>query len=217
MKELFYELLQVAVGRLECLSRGPSPEEWLALFELARQQKVEGVTYHGVECLFEYGLRAPQDVSIDWMSEAEVIKERNAQARSLSRVTQYYPENLRTLRQSENDDLSTSASLKLQHVYNLFLQRRLNMRLLMDYYFLLRQGKEKKYTPSKGGWAIGLFGIHRFAGGLMWVLQTTLGLEQEHMPWKPQEQEGRFLLREVMRENSRWQRFCHMLKYFKIA
>ena len=215
MKELFFELLQVAVGRQECLTRGPSSEEWLALIELAKQQKVEGVTYHGVECLFEFGLRAPQDVSIDWMSEAEVIKERNAQARNLPRVTQYYPEDLRTLRQSGNDDLSMSASLKLQHVYDLFLQHRLNMRLLMDYYFLLLQGKEK-ITP-KVGWATGLIGIHRFAGGLMSVLQITLGLGQEQMPCKPQEQEGRFLLREVMQENSRWQRFCHMLKYFKIA
>ena len=77
MENLFYELMQVAVGQLDCLSRGPSPEEWHALYQTARQQSVTGVCYKGVERLFEFGLRGPQDVSIDWMSEAEDIREAN--------------------------------------------------------------------------------------------------------------------------------------------
>jgi len=39
---------------------------------------VTGVCYNGVEKLFEFGLRAPQDVSIDWMAEAEEIRMANS-------------------------------------------------------------------------------------------------------------------------------------------
>ena len=78
MEKLFFELMQVAVGQLDCLSRGPSPEEWAELYQMAKRQAVTGICYSGVEKLFEFGLRAPQDVSIDWMSEAEEIRMNNA-------------------------------------------------------------------------------------------------------------------------------------------
>jgi len=78
MENLFYELLQVSTGQLDCLSRGPSPEEWQELYATAQRQHVIGVCYKGVEKLFEFGLRAPQDISIDWMAEAEEIRMGNA-------------------------------------------------------------------------------------------------------------------------------------------
>ena len=77
MKKLFFELMQVAVGQLDCLERGPSPEEWQELYSLARQQSVAAICYRSVVALFEFGLRAPQDLSLDWMAEAEDLKERN--------------------------------------------------------------------------------------------------------------------------------------------
>ena len=77
MEKLFFELMQVAVGQLDCLSRGPSPEEWAELYQTAQRQAVAGICYNGMEKLFEFGLRAPQDVSIDWMAEAEEIRMSN--------------------------------------------------------------------------------------------------------------------------------------------
>ncbi|MBQ7420493.1 MAG: nucleotidyltransferase family protein [Prevotella sp.] len=77
MDKLFFELIQVSTGQLDCLSRGPEPEEWQQLYEMACQQHLVGVCYRGVQLLFEFGLRAPQDLAIDWMSEAELIEERN--------------------------------------------------------------------------------------------------------------------------------------------
>ena len=74
----FYELLQVAVGQLDCLSQGPSEEDWQELYVTARRQQLVGICYHGVERLFEYGLRAPHDLSIDWMSDAEQLREEHA-------------------------------------------------------------------------------------------------------------------------------------------
>ena len=75
MQELFFELLRVAVGQMDCLSRGPSAQEWHDIYEMARHHGLIGVCYKGVERLFEYGLRAPQDLSIDWMADAEMIRE----------------------------------------------------------------------------------------------------------------------------------------------
>ena len=77
MNKLFFELMQVSVGQLDCVSRFPEPDEWRKFHELAKNQAVVGICYHGVTKLFEYGLVAPQELSLDWMSEAEEIKENN--------------------------------------------------------------------------------------------------------------------------------------------
>ncbi len=78
MEQLFYELIQVSLKQLDCLSRGPEPEEWEELYETARQQKMTGICYRGVQALFEFGLRVPQDLIIDWMAQAETIEERSS-------------------------------------------------------------------------------------------------------------------------------------------
>ena len=75
MQELFFELLRVAIGQLDCLSRGPSNQEWNDIYQIAQRHGLLGVCYKGVEHLFEFGLRAPQDLSIDWMADAETIRE----------------------------------------------------------------------------------------------------------------------------------------------
>ena len=71
IQKLFFQLIQVSLGQLDCLDRGPSPEEWQELFELSKSHQVAPVCYDGVVRLFDFGLRAPQDLSIDWMAETE--------------------------------------------------------------------------------------------------------------------------------------------------
>lgn len=75
MQELFFELLRVAIGQLDCLSRGPSTQEWNDIYQTAKRHGVVGVCYKGVERLFDYGLRVPQDLSLDWMADAETLRE----------------------------------------------------------------------------------------------------------------------------------------------
>jgi hypothetical protein len=75
MQELFFELLRVAVGQMDCLSRGPSVEEWNGIFQTAQRHGLVGVCYKGVERLFDFGLRAPHDLSIDWMADAEMLRD----------------------------------------------------------------------------------------------------------------------------------------------
>lgn len=219
MKKLFFELLQVATGKLECVERGPSPEEWQKFYDLSKQQGIEGISYRGVERLFEFGLRAPQDISIDWMSEAEMIREQNEQVQKLPRMTQFYPEELQMLRKPGYDGQTANGVLTLQQVFQIYLQHRLNMQVLMDYCYVLRK-TEGRYETIKGhGVAsilLGAVGVRRFAGGLMWLLQQMMGLEREHMLWKPKEDEGRFLMGEVFGENSKMQRLTHGLWYLKL-
>jgi hypothetical protein len=132
MTKLFYELMQVAVGQLDCLSRGPSPEEWHELYTTAQSQGVVGICYKGVERLFEFGLRAPQDTSIDWMSETEDIRMNNTtfdkrcaiiQKKLLERkiyttillgqgVARYYGEELQELRQPKGIDVYVDCGLE---------------------------------------------------------------------------------------------------------
>jgi len=217
MERLFIELLQVSTERLDCLGRGPSPEEWQRLYELSKVQNVEGICYHGVELLFEFGLRAPQDVSIDWMAESELIREKNEQAERIPSVLRYYPEQLRTLRQPEPDGHSaTKVPLTIQDLYAAYRQHRMDVRLLMDYCFYLRGTGGRNETVRNEGAAgvlLGRLGIRRFAGGMMWLLRETLALEDRHMPWKPLEHEGRYLLSELRGKHSWWQRMTHSLKY----
>ena len=75
MQELFFELLRVAIGQMDCLSRGPLAEEWHRIYHVAQYHGLTEVCYRGVERLFDYGLRVPQDLSIDWMADAEAIRE----------------------------------------------------------------------------------------------------------------------------------------------
>lgn len=75
MQELFFELLRVAIGQLDCLSRGPSAQEWHDIYQTARRHGLVGVSYKGIERLFEFGLRVPHDLSLDWMADAEELRE----------------------------------------------------------------------------------------------------------------------------------------------
>lgn len=75
MQELFFELLRVAIGQMDCLSRGPLADEWHGIYRTAQRHGLTELCYKGMERLFDYGLRAPQDLSIDWMADAEAIHE----------------------------------------------------------------------------------------------------------------------------------------------
>ena len=71
MQKLFFELLRVALGQQDCVDRAPLEEEWPELYRMAKQQGIAATCYQGVEKLFEFGLRGPQDLMLDWMAESE--------------------------------------------------------------------------------------------------------------------------------------------------
>ncbi len=74
---LFYELVRVALGNQKCLSKSPSEEEWIQLFDMAEKQCVDGITYQALEILAKQEQKPAEDVMLNWFSYAEQIKEQN--------------------------------------------------------------------------------------------------------------------------------------------
>lgn len=299
MKKLFFELMQVAVGQLDCVERGPSPEEWQKLYTLAQHQSVAAICYRSVVALFEYGLRAPQDLSLDWMAEAEDLKERNrGTAKRLVALQQeleghgvrsslltgavlarFYDKELQALRQSDGSDLyvrgdvhqvnlkewsdmdvrlcdsikvgkSSQRSRKLEKwllenddqlfrkageltvpsyavvvilqmvcLYNRYISGRLIMRDLLDLFFLLRwsedSSKKFNFPRTTVEEVLKTLRLSRFSGGVMWMMQTVFALDRKNLPLAPMENEGQFLLGELMGESHRIRRWGHLLMHYR--
>ena len=298
MKKLFFELMQIAVGQLDCLSRGPSPEEWQELYALTQREAVSAICYSSVVALFEFGLRAPQDLALDWMAEAEELKERNrGTAKRLQALQQlleeqfvrsslvtgagqarFYGKTLQALRQSDgtdfyvigdtqkvdlsewadmnvklcktfkvgnssmrnrslerwmlqNDELlfrkageltiptyAVAVVLQLVFIYNQYVSKRLVMRDLMDMFFILRWSEDsaKKYKVSQTTveGVLKSLNLSRFSGGVMWMMQEVFALDLKNLPLAPLEEEGRFLLGELMGESHRIKRWGHLLLHY---
>ena len=298
MSKLFFELMQVSVGQLDCVSRFPEPDEWRKFYELAKRHAVLGVCYYGVTKLFDYGLVAPQELSLDWMAEAEHIKESNRgetqrlitlqaelQKHHLRSsimtgpgLKRFYNRELQPLRYTkgidlyvfgyknqidlkqwadmhvrifpelragksmkrnhkfekwilQNNDLmfrqagelvvpshSMTIVIEIVHIYNLFLEKQLTMRNLMDLFFLLRysQGSEKifKFAQTSVDGEIKELGLTRFTRGLMWLLKEILNLDTKCMPVEPLEEEGQYLLSKIIGEGFTFHNWWHHLLHY---
>ena len=298
MRKLFFELMQVSVGQLDCVSRFPEPNEWQKFYELAKKQAVIGICHHGVTKLFEYGLVAPQELSLDWMAEAEEIKEVNrGRTRKLITLqeelqkhhlrssvmtgpglTRFYDRELQMLRYTkgidvyvfgyknqldlipwadinvhilpelrvgksrqrnnrldkwvlQNDDLmfrkagelvvpshSATILIQLTNLYNLFLNKRLLMRNLMDMFFIIRfaQGDSRlfQYPQNTLEEEIKDLGLTRFTRGIMWLLQEVFALDPKILPLEPLEEEGQYLLSQMMGDAFTFHNWWHHLWHY---
>lgn len=85
----------------------------------------------------------------------------------------------------------------LLHCYRHMCEDGVGLRQIMDYYYVLSQGftQEEKIEAAK--W-IQKLGMMKFASGLMWLLNSVFGLKEQFMIVKPNENEGRFILNEVL-------------------
>lgn len=73
---LFFELLQVALGNRGCLSKVPSPKDWIALYEESEKQSIEGVMLSGLEQLPQEQ-RPPQELLLQWIGVGQLIEQQN--------------------------------------------------------------------------------------------------------------------------------------------
>ena len=48
LEDLFFELMQVALGTRICLSHTPSADEWGELYAMAKKQSLVGICFAGV-------------------------------------------------------------------------------------------------------------------------------------------------------------------------
>ena len=75
---IFFELIQVAIGRRDELSRVPSAKDWSALYGMSVKQAVAGVCFCGVQRLpKEQVTHLPKQLMMQWFALAEQIKQRN--------------------------------------------------------------------------------------------------------------------------------------------
>ena len=83
MEQLFFELIRVAIGTQESVSRLPSEAEWEELFEMAVKQSLVGVCFVGLHTLgadsdegyVQIGMS--EDLFFDWMGTAAQINMKN--------------------------------------------------------------------------------------------------------------------------------------------
>lgn len=78
MDQLFYELIQVALGTRICLSHTPSADVWGELYAMAKKQSLVGVCFCGVQRLpKEQLVEMPVQLKLQWFALAESVKQRN--------------------------------------------------------------------------------------------------------------------------------------------
>lgn len=127
---LFFELLQVALGNRERLSKNPSTEEWREIYAESERQAVTGILLHGIERL-PADQRPSQKVLLQWIGVGQVIEQRNlllnGRCKDLASkltsaslhpsilkgqgIAQYYPESLQKFRQPGDIDVYISDGL----------------------------------------------------------------------------------------------------------
>lgn len=71
---LFFELLQLAIGRRNKLYRIPFAEEWEQLYRMAEKQSVLGVCFRAVK---EMADSVPQSLYLQWLAMAAKIQQQN--------------------------------------------------------------------------------------------------------------------------------------------
>ena len=68
---IFFELLQVALGRRERLSRVPLSHEWEEIYEVAEKQGIVGLLLSGLEHLPAYFL-PPLELKLQWIGDVQM-------------------------------------------------------------------------------------------------------------------------------------------------
>ncbi len=76
--QLFFELLQVALGARLCLSNVPTEEEWSEAYDMASKQAVVGMMISGIEKL-PSEQKPSQEILLQWIGEVMQIERQNKQ------------------------------------------------------------------------------------------------------------------------------------------
>ncbi len=77
MQKLFYELVHVALGQKDCLSKTPSDQEWVAMFDMAVKQAVPGIAFLALDKLSQVGQKPPLSLLYEWIGLSEQTRRQN--------------------------------------------------------------------------------------------------------------------------------------------
>ena len=85
----------------------------------------------------------------------------------------------------------------LVHIYRHLFHEGIGLRQLLDYYFVLHQGfTEEERTETMR--TLRSLRMQGFTAAVMWVLQEVFAMDDRYLLTDPNEEEGRFLLSEIM-------------------
>ena len=86
LSSIFYQLIRVAIGTQETLSRSPSADEWGELYAMAKKQSLVGICFAAVQRLTgvkdsihhtPYTIHLPEVLYLTWLGMAVKIQQRN--------------------------------------------------------------------------------------------------------------------------------------------
>ena len=83
------------------------------------------------------------------------------------------------------------------HMFGHFFSTRNSLKQLTDYFYLLKQGysnQQKKEIANR----FLEFGLLKFASGIMWIMKTVYGMEEELLLVNPNESLGKALMKETL-------------------
>lgn len=89
----------------------------------------------------------------------------------------------------------------LLHCYRHAFDEGVGLRQVMDYYFVLRQDKDKASRVETMR-LVKVFGMTKFAAAMMWIMQEVFHLEEDYLLCAPDEKEGKYLLNEIMQSGN---------------
>ena len=125
MNEQFFELIRVAIGHKECLSKTLSSEEWETLYTMANEQTLTGICFAGVKRLGKQRQQPPECAFYQWLAMTAQIQEQNERMNQAcvklqamlreqgfeccilkgQAVASYYPDAIREFRQPGDIDV----------------------------------------------------------------------------------------------------------------
>jgi hypothetical protein len=92
------------------------------------------------------------------------------------------------------------------------------MRNLMDLFYVLRfgdgSGKLFQFSQTTIDGEIKELGLTRFSQGITWLMKEIFNLDTNHMPVEPLEEEGQFILNEMMGYGFIFHNWWHKLWYY---
>ena len=102
----------------------------------------------------------------------------------------------------------------LCHIYRHLVAEGIGLRQLMDYYFILLNSEAEE--NAKVTEVICQLGMKRFARAVMWIMQDLFCLPKDKMLFEPDNEEGQYILNEVLRAGNFGQydeRYDHRGRY----
>ena len=98
-------------------------------------------------------------------------------------------------------DFEFNVVFQLAHISNHFFHEGIGLRQFADYYFLLmdnRTALSNEESCQKRKDLLSHFGLLRFAGAVMWVLERVFLMDRKYMIVEPDNRRGRLLMEEIL-------------------